>query len=126
MSTEQQGQEHPVIHADATVLVQSGGNERLAQLHAQYLEVKAQADEWADRAKALSDSIKRELQEAAPEALKVELVTDGQRSLRLSYRESWRLNTAKLKAQDPQTYVQYAVKSGSWTLTTGGSGESDG
>jgi hypothetical protein len=116
-----------IIHAAQAVLVQGSSNERLAQLHAQYLETKAQADEWAARAKGLSDAIKSELTQAAPDALKVELVTEGHRPLRLTYRESWRLNTSKLKAEDPQTYVAYAVKSSSWTLTAGGAGgESDG
>ena len=36
--------------------------------------------------------------------------------MRLKYTETWRLDTTKLKAEAPETYVKYARKSGSFTL----------
>lgn len=88
---------------------------RLAQLTAAYTEAKAQAEAAESHLKSITDAIKAEMTAAAPDASTIEL--DGPVPLRLSARESWRLDTAKLKAADPETYVRYARKSTSWVLT---------
>lgn len=65
---------------------------------------------------AITDAIKLELTQAAPEDRKIALVGNAGSTLRLTYVESWWIDSRKLKAEDPETYVQYARKSGTWTL----------
>ncbi|MEP7738563.1 hypothetical protein ABKW28_12975 [Nocardioides sp. 31GB23] len=104
------------------VLVQPDPESRLAQLHAAYPEAKAAADEANARLKDITDGIKTELFNAAPEGeRKIELHSDGGRPLRLVHSESWRVDTARLKKESPETYVRYAKKSESWSLKAVGS-----
>lgn len=95
---------------------------RLAQLHAAYTDAKAAAEEANARLKSITDALKAELAGAdngAPEGTRqYDLVGPDGPPLRLTYVESWRIDTNKLKAQDPETYVRYAKKSGSWRLST--------
>jgi hypothetical protein len=104
-----------VTEAPAPVRINAAPDSRLAQLAAAYAEAKAQANEAADRLDGITDALKAEMTTAAPDSGTIEL--DGPVPLRLSARESWRLDTAKLKAADPETYVRYAKKSVSWVLT---------
>lgn len=98
------------------LIVQPDADTRLAQLHAAYSDAKAAADAAEKQLKAITDAIKLELTQAAPEGTtKVDLVGNGV-PLRLSWTESWRLDSRKLKAEDPETYVRYAKKSGAWRL----------
>lgn len=106
----------PVEAAVAAALVEPPAESRLAQLHSAYEGAKAQADAAAAALKAITDAIKLELSQAAPEVARVDLRTPGAPPLRLTYSESWRVDARKLKADDPETYVRYAKKSGSWTL----------
>lgn len=95
------------------------GNAKLAQLHAAYVDAKAAADQAAKDLKAITDAIKLALNEAHPENTKVDLMpATGVTAppLRLSYVESWRLDSRRMKTEDPETYVRYAKKSGSWRL----------
>lgn len=111
MTTEQTTTEPPVEH------VVAGPGTRLEQLQASYADAKAAADEAAERLKGITDGIKAELAAAMPEgAQKVELVGGVGPAMRLTYAESWRVDARKLKAEDPETYVRYAKKTGSWTL----------
>lgn len=90
---------------------------RLSELLAAYAELKPKVDEWADQLTAITDAIKADLQAAAPGATQVEVNHPAlAQPLRLSYVESWRLDSKVLKAADPETYVRYAVKGGSWQL----------
>lgn len=90
---------------------------RLEQLLAVYAELKPQADETATRLKGITDAIKSELQASHPHAQRVEVAHPAlPEALRLSYVESWRLDTKQLKADKPEVYVAYAQKSGSWQL----------
>ena len=100
----------------AVVQIPAASNERLAQLQAQSPAATAAADAAAKRLKDITDAIKVEMTQAAPGAAKLELVGSGGPALRLSYVETWRLDSTKLKAEHPETYVRYAKKSGSWTL----------
>jgi hypothetical protein len=90
---------------------------RLDDLLATYADLKPRVDELAGRLKAVSDGIKAELQAQAPEAQRVDVAHDAlAQPLRLSYVESWRLDTKQLKAEQPETYVRYAIKGGKWEL----------
>jgi hypothetical protein len=40
----------------------------------------------------------------------------GMPALSLTYVESWRLDSKRLKEEDPRKYVQYAKKSAHWEL----------
>lgn len=102
------------------VVVQPDAGSRLEQLHAAYESAKAEADGAAERLKAITDGIKLELAKAAPEQPFVELVGPAGVVLQLTWSESWRVDSRKLKAEDPETYVRYAKKSGSWSLRRAG------
>lgn len=118
--------EHPIIHAQEVVPVQATATERLSQLHAAYSEAKAAADAAAETLKAITDGIKAELAAASPEgSLKIALTGNDGPPMQLTYAESWRVDSRKLKREDPETYVRYAVKGGSWTLKQVKGGETE-
>jgi hypothetical protein len=93
---------------------------RLEGLLAVYANLKPQADELASRLKGVTDAIKAELTSAYPlvGVIDVEHPLLAQ-PLRLSYVESWRVDTKQPKADAPEVYVRYAVKSGTWQLRGG-------
>lgn len=100
-----------------SVTPEPGG--RLEQLLAQYDDLKAKADEAAARLKTITDGIKAEGAAWGDPvgATAVEFVSPYLAApLRLSYVESWRLDAKRMKAEDPETYVRFAVKGGSWQL----------
>lgn len=102
--------------ATETVQVRPETGSRLEQLHAEYESAKAAADEAAARLKSITDAIKAELTEAAPGAGRLQLLSPHGPALGLTYTESWRIDTPRLKRENPELYVAYAVKSGSWRL----------
>ena len=91
---------------------------RLVQLQALYLSTKAAADEATAQHKAVTDAIKAELAGSARDgATAITLPPHGDApALSLTYTETWRFDSKSFKAADPDTYVRYAKKSGSWTL----------
>lgn len=91
---------------------------RLEQLLATYADLKPQADEIAERLKTVTDGIKAELIAASPDGTRRINVTHPVLAvpLRLSYVESWRLDTKRLKTEHPAVYVAYATKGGKWEL----------
>lgn len=107
--------------------VQPRANSRLAQLHAAYADAKATVDAAAEQLKAITDAIKLELTSVDAEERRFELVPANgvtARPLQLTYVESWRLDSTRMKREQPETYVQYAKKSGSWRLAEAkGNGE---
>lgn len=124
--TEQQTPEHPIIHAQAVVPIAATASVRLAQLHASYDEAQANYDAASSHLDAIKTGIKAELAQLAPEgSTKIALNgTDGP-PLTLTYAESWRVDSRKLKTEDPETYVRFAKKSGSWTLKAARGGGSE-
>ncbi len=97
---------------------------RLEALHAAYPDAKARADEADAQLKAITDGIKAAALEEAPEGqTRVEVQGPSGPPLRLTYTESWRLDSKRLKAQHPETWVRFAVKGGSWALRPAGGGE---
>jgi len=95
--------------------VETQDGTRLQQLHETYTSLKATAEEVQTQLKAITDALKVELTNACPGATKIDL-TGSAPPLRLTYAESWRVDAKKLKREQPETYVRYAKKSGSWTL----------
>lgn len=90
---------------------------RLEDLLATYAHLKPQADEAASRLKAVTDAIKVELTTAVPDAPRIDVAHEAlPQALRLSYVESWTLDSKRMKAEDPATYVRFARKGGSWQL----------
>ena len=111
-----------VVHCQSPYVVTPNPGTRLEQLQAAYADAKAAADEAAERLKLITDGIKAALVEAAPEGqMKIGLSGVFGPALQLTYSESWRVDSTKLKAEDPVTYVRYAKKSGSWSLRQVGS-----
>ena len=107
----------PVPQQPAVVKSRKGS--RLAALLDAYPAAKAMADEAAAQLKAITDGIKLEASQQAPDQPKVTICPAGGSeapTLELDYRESWRIDSRKLKAEDPETYVRYAKKSGAWYL----------
>jgi hypothetical protein len=90
---------------------------RLEELLATYAVLKPQADELTAQLKAVTDGIKTEMSAAAPGAQKVDVAHPAlAQPLRLSYSERWDLDARRMKAEDPETYVRFARKSGRWEL----------
>lgn len=98
------------------VQIPAQASERLNQLHAAYADAKADADAASARLKAITDGIKLELQTLAPEQQRLALTGEDGPALSLTYSETWRFDSTRFKREDPETYVRYAKKSGSWTL----------
>lgn len=104
------------LKAPATSVAVPSGS-RLDGLLAMYAELKPQAEELATRLKSVTDAIKAELTTAAAAAQRIDVAhTALPLPLRLSYVESWSLDTKRLKAEAPETYVMYARKGGKWDL----------
>lgn len=90
---------------------------RLDQLAAEYAALKPLADEYATRLKEITDGIKVELANAAPGAEKVLLHSSYlAQPLQMSHRVEWRIDSKRLKAEDPATWVAYAKQIPSWRL----------
>ena len=97
-----------------TVLPKKGS--RLAALHAAYADAKARADAAAAELKAVTDGIKLELSQQAPEARKVDLTGPTGPTLRLAYAERVTFDSTRLKREAPEVYVRYAKFGGAWSL----------
>lgn len=98
-------------------IVKPAPDSRLEQLVAQFDEAKKLAEKHAARLNELKDAIKSELANAAPGAEKVLLHSDYlDKPLQMSYRTEWRLDSKRLKAEAPRTWVEYAKQGGSWRL----------
>lgn len=104
-------------------VIEPAPDSRLEQLLAQYDLAKAEAEKAAEALKAISDGVKAELAAQLAEGETALEVTSDllARPLRLSNVESWRVDAKKLKAEDPVTYVRYAVQGHSWRLAPVGS-----
>jgi hypothetical protein len=112
----------PTVPTNQTAIVKSQPETRLDALAAEYAQLKPLADATNARLKEITDGIKAELAVAAPGKTSVDFVSPMlDRPLRMTAKTSWRLDSKRLKAEDPGTYVKYAVQSTSWELRqTGG------
>ena len=105
----------PAQHA--TVAPEPGS--RLEQLAEAYAVAKPAADDAKARLDTITDAIKLELSMAAPGATKVDFHTPALTApLRLASRTSWRLDSTRLKAEQPELYVRYAKQVSYWELRT--------
>ncbi|PSK96676.1 hypothetical protein CLV30_12558 [Haloactinopolyspora alba] len=105
------------IPVPTAVSVQPEPDGRLAQLLGEYDAAKAWADEANARFEAVKDGIKAELAAAAPGVDQVDVASPSlQQPLRLVHVERWSLDSKRMKAEDPESYVRYARKSGTWQL----------
>lgn len=110
--------EHAPIPQPPAVLKTRRGS-RLAALLDAYPGLKAAADEAATQLRAVTDGIKLEASQQAEGQANVTIVPPGGSeapTLLLDYRERWSVDSRRLKAEDPETYVRYAKKSGAWYL----------
>lgn len=90
---------------------------RLDDLLATYAELKPTVDELTTRLKTVTDAIKAELTTALPDVQKIDVAHEAlAQPLRLTYVERWTLDTKRLKADSPDTYVRYARKDTRWEL----------
>lgn len=91
---------------------------KLEALHAQYADAKAAADAATERLDAIKAGLKLALNQAHPDSPHVVLTGDAGPALEVVYNEgSWRLDTTRMKREDPETYVRFAKQgSPSWTL----------
>ena len=110
------GKVEDCVTCNPTPVVNYEPDSRLAQLHAVYFERKAAKDSAEADLKAVVDVLKTALSEAAPDRPKVRLEGPAGRALIMTYVESWRVQTAKLKKEYPQVYAICAQQSGSWRL----------
>lgn len=114
---QQPAPEQPV---PGVLAVQPLAESRLASLHAQYADAKAEADAAAERLKTITDGIKAELraqQEAySPDTDRIELRSPYGPVLRLTKSERVTFDSKKLKADNPHLYVQYARFGEAWSL----------
>jgi hypothetical protein len=114
MNPPAQQQQQP---AREPITVRAEPASRLEALAAAYADAKPVADAATARLKEITDAIKVELATAAPDAPRVDLlsaVLDA--PLRLQAKTGWRLDTKRLKAEAPETYVRYAVQTTTWEL----------
>lgn len=99
----------------ATVITAQPGS-RLEQLIASYGPLRAAAEEAAAHFEACKEAIKTEATAAGTSADYVVTGSPGLPALRVAYRRGWRLDTKRLKEEEPETYVRYAVETGRWEL----------
>lgn len=100
------------------VILTAEPGSRLEELLAMYEPLKAAAEEAASRFKAVTDALKAELPALAPEGTAAITLSGvpGLPVLHQTWVETWRLDSKQLKADDPVTYVRYAVKGGHWEV----------
>lgn len=105
--------ETPVRVAD----VHPEPNTRLDQLAAEYASLAPLAKEYSDRLEAIKEGIKAELANAAPGATKVRLTSSYlAKPLQLVARSEWRIDSKRLKTEDPVTWVKFAKQLSYWRL----------
>lgn len=98
-------------------VIQPQPDSRLAQLCMQYDLAKTEAEKAAQALKAITDGIKLEATQAAPGQQQIVIDSpDLAQPLQVAYAERWTVDAKKLKTEDPETYVRYAKKGGSWSL----------
>jgi hypothetical protein len=101
----------------APTTVEAKPDTRLAQLSAQYDLAKAEVDKATETLKAITDAIKVELVEAAPGAHDIRLDAEClERPLRLQAVVSRRVDSQRLKSEQPTIYLEFSAESTSWRL----------
>ena len=88
----------------------------LVEARARYAEAKEAADAAAETLKGATSKLKAAITEASGGAYRTVLNVPGFKPVNLTYVESWRIDTKRLKAEQPALYVDYAERSGAWRL----------
>lgn len=102
-----------------TVVTAPAGS-RLEQLQALYPALKAAADEAIAQLKAVTDGIKLELTALDANERRFTLAAaDDRPALRLTWSVTQRLDSKRLRTEQPDLYAAYVKPSGSWTLKAG-------
>ena len=99
----------------ATVWAPQGS--RLAQLAAEYAQVKPAADAASARLREIGEAIKVELRDREPYATAIHLIGVGLACpLVLRAKTSWRVDVKRLREYEPATYVKWARSHTVWEL----------
>lgn len=88
----------------------------LYDLRGRYAELKAAKDKATEEFDAVKGKLQTALAEASGGALRAELRVPGFKPMTLIYTEPWRVDSKRLKAEQPAIYVQYAKQGSQWTL----------
>lgn len=102
----------------AAVPVTAAPGTRLEQLLASYESAKAAADEAKTRFEALTDAIKAELAASVPDGT-TEIALSGSPALprlRMAWKQPYRFDVKRFRAECPALYVKYEARSGHWEL----------
>lgn len=104
--------------------VSQAEGDRLTALYLAYPDAKAKADAAAAELKAITDGIKVELTNRAPQGTaKLELRGTGGTPLRLAWQVTNRFDTTRFRKEQPAVYDSYKKPSGSWVLAPIKAGE---
>lgn len=91
---------------------------RLEDLLSQEHAAEAAAREAAERLKGVRDAIKAELTQAHPGIERFDIMgTPHRPAKQLTWVNTVRLDTRRLKAEQPLLYVEYAEFGGKWVLS---------
>lgn len=91
---------------------------QLASLLAEYETLKPQLDPLKKRLEALTKAIKLRAIESVPDwTPRIAIQSQEFGTYGVEWRGNWRLDTPRLKDEQPQIYAAYAVQSGAWVLT---------
>lgn len=102
--------------AEPVAVVQADADPQLSQLHVLYAEKKAASEAANAELKTITDAIKLALTTAAPGKPKVELRGTHGPALALTHVTTQRLDTNRLKADQPALYASYVKPSSTWKL----------
>lgn len=88
----------------------------LRDLRARYADLKAAKDKATEEFDAVKAKLQTALSEASGGAYRSTLLVPGFKPMTLIYTEPWRVDSKRLKAEQPAIYVQYAKQGSQWTL----------
>jgi hypothetical protein len=102
---------------DTPAMVAAEPGSRLEALLAEYERLKPVVDAAAAHLKTVTDAIKVEATAVTPGATRVDISSPVLSTpLRLQAKTSWRLDTKRMKQENPLLYVTYAYQSTAWEL----------
>lgn len=92
------------------------GDLSLSELRARYDDLKKVRDAAVEEFDTAKSALQHALGEASGGAYRSTLLVPGYRPMTLIYTEPWRVDSKRLKAEQPAIYVQYAKQGSQWTL----------
>jgi hypothetical protein len=98
-------------------VVRPAPESRFEQLCAEYDRLKPLVTQYTAELKAITDALKIEMISQQPNAERILLYSMFlDKPLQLLHTTAWRLDSKRLKADHPETWVRYATQSSSWRL----------